>query len=165
MTSSIHADCHSNRGRFYHTSSKAGGRLFVRGNLGYDTRQREIRFWGLIKRFGELANFKRGRCAIAAFRSETRATFTCAVSVVRVFETFSPSELHLLGALAHPLLPLWPARDGWLVSLPGPRPGVEQLGKTAVGGRQIRGWGESAAGAINCAGTQVLNTGLSLQHY
>lgn len=74
-----------------------------------------------------------------ALRSETRATFTCNVSVVRVFETFSnllsPSQLLLLGALAHPLLPLWPERDGWLVSLPGPRPGVEQLGKTVVGGR------------------------------
>lgn len=76
---------------------------------------------------------------IAAFRIETRTAFTCNAVLFRVFMMLSLhlySIEHLLGPCALSPLPLWPVRDGWLVSLPGPRPGVEQLGKTVVGGRQ-----------------------------
>lgn len=93
---------------------------------------------GLISRLWELANFKCSRCVIAAFRNETWTTFTCNAVLFCAFLMLSlhPNSIeHLLGAHAPSPLPLWPVRDGWLVSLPGPRPGVEQLGKTVVGGR------------------------------
>lgn len=131
-----------------HQSVTEGGGLFASRrlyrNLSYDACQHEIWFGGLISRLWELANFKCGRCVIAAFLIETRTAFTCnaVLFCVSLMVSVHPNSIeHLLGARAPSPLPLWPVRDGWLVSLPGSRPGVEQLGKTVVGGWQRWGWG------------------------
>ncbi len=137
-----------------HQRVTEGGGLLLYRNLSYDACQREIWFGGLISRLWELGNFKCDRLLHFALRPKIGlpaklfgfVCFGCLLSIPNSTE-------HLLSARAPSPLPLWPVRDGWLVSLPGPRPGVEQLGKTVVGGRQRWGWGESAAGAINCTGT------------